>query len=279
MGEPAERPVQPGHRLHGDAHRPPPVRRDEHPAADRAAPVGSPGPDAAAGRRPAGDGPGPGQVPGGAVPRLRRFRPGPEDGVHRDGRRAGPGRYQPKTDPIVRIKAPAVVPIARVETPPANRPTRSAAVATSYQTRPTGSERGKEPILFPALVIGLGGTGLAAPRHLRRLVHDRFDRPTLPNLQFLFIDTDPKAAEDAVGRPATGRPVRRGSPVRPAPVAGGLPGPAGTGGHRHAAHPRNVGRAATHPRHARGPWTRPAGPGRTLRGRPRPPPGGPGRVH
>src|SRR3989442_9008268 len=33
-------------------------------------------------------------------------------------------------------------------------------------------------VLFPALVVGLGGTGLAVLRKLRQLVADRFGRPT-----------------------------------------------------------------------------------------------------
>jgi serine/threonine protein kinase len=116
-----------------------------------------------------------------------------------------PATSQPKTDPLLRPRAPAVVPHRRVETPPNfNRPSRSGSSSTGRSGRSSGSERGRDQVLFPALFVGLGGTGLAALRHLRRLIHDRYGRPTLPNLRWLYIDTDPKGAEGALaGPPAT----------------------------------------------------------------------------
>src|SRR5262249_38597756 len=90
---------------------------------------------------------------------------------------AVPGPSPPNTDPLLRPRAPAVVPQRRAETPPnLNRPSRFGSSAAGRSGRPAGSERGRDQVLFPALFIGLGGTGLAALRHLRRLIHDRYGR-------------------------------------------------------------------------------------------------------
>ncbi|HVK11102.1 MAG TPA: tubulin-like doman-containing protein [Gemmataceae bacterium] len=68
---------------------------------------------------------------------------------------------------------------------------------------PAPPERLGDGLLIPALVIGIGETGLATLRRLRRLVLDRFGAATLPHLRWLFVDTDPAAIEDAVtGSPA-----------------------------------------------------------------------------
>ena len=68
---------------------------------------------------------------------------------------------------------------------------------------PPPPERFGEGLLVPALVVGIGGTGLAMLRRLRRLILERFGVPTLPHLRWLYVDTDPAAVEDAVtGSPA-----------------------------------------------------------------------------
>jgi eukaryotic-like serine/threonine-protein kinase len=109
---------------------------------------------------------------------------------------------EPKTDPLLRHRAPAVVPTSRPDTPnSAKRQTRSS-TSGEFRTRPNGSERGRDPILFPVLVIGLGGTGLAALKDFRRLIHDRFGRPTVPNIRWLFVDTDPRTVEEALSGPS-----------------------------------------------------------------------------
>ena len=52
--------------------------------------------------------------------------------------------------------------------------------------------------LMPALVIGVGGVGLAVLRALRAAVRDRFGSPdAVPTLRFLYIDTDPTAVAEA----------------------------------------------------------------------------------
>jgi serine/threonine protein kinase len=61
-------------------------------------------------------------------------------------------------------------------------------------------ERTGDGLLFPALVVGLGRTGLECLRAVRQIVHDRFDSVArLPTLRFLFIDTDPDETTAAAG--------------------------------------------------------------------------------
>ena len=58
-------------------------------------------------------------------------------------------------------------------------------------------ERTGDGVLFPALVVAVGGLGRLAVEHLRRVIHDRYgtaDRT--PNVRTLLIDTDPAAAPD-----------------------------------------------------------------------------------
>ncbi len=63
-------------------------------------------------------------------------------------------------------------------------------------------ERSGDGLLFPALVVGLGRTGLEAMRALRQIVHDRFQSVArVPTLRFLFIDTDP---DDTTSAAASG---------------------------------------------------------------------------
>jgi hypothetical protein len=51
------------------------------------------------------------------------------------------------------------------------------------------SSNGKKPMLKPAIVIGLGGTGNQVVRRLKQLVYDQYgNTPTL--LNFLVVDTD-----------------------------------------------------------------------------------------
>jgi hypothetical protein len=57
------------------------------------------------------------------------------------------------------------------------------------------SNNGKKPMLKPAIVIGLGGTGNQVVRRLKKLVHNQYgDTPTL--LNFLVVDTDEDTFND-----------------------------------------------------------------------------------
>ncbi len=63
-------------------------------------------------------------------------------------------------------------------------------------------ERTGDGVLFPALVVAVGQTGLAVLRKLRQLVRDRFGGPdALPTLRYLYLDTDPDAAAAATQGP------------------------------------------------------------------------------
>jgi serine/threonine protein kinase len=58
--------------------------------------------------------------------------------------------------------------------------------------------------LFPALVIGLGLTGLGVLQQLRKEIRENFASPTsLPNLRLLYVDTDPDGPQLAT-RPGEG---------------------------------------------------------------------------
>ena len=55
-------------------------------------------------------------------------------------------------------------------------------------------EKTGEGVLVPALIVGVGATGLAVLRTLRRFVRERYgSTDALPHLRYLYIDTDPDA--------------------------------------------------------------------------------------
>ncbi len=57
-------------------------------------------------------------------------------------------------------------------------------------------------VLFPALVVGVGQTGLAVIQKLRQIIRDRFvTTETIPNVRFLYLDTDPETAAAALQGP------------------------------------------------------------------------------
>ena len=56
-------------------------------------------------------------------------------------------------------------------------------------------DKDEKPMLRPAIIIGLGGTGNQAVRRLKKLVHEQYgDTPTL--LNFLVVDTDEATFND-----------------------------------------------------------------------------------
>ena len=63
-------------------------------------------------------------------------------------------------------------------------------------------------MLFPALIVGVGQVGLTFVRTLRQLIADRFGKPTLPHLRWLYLDTDPAGGDAAVAAPAATAPSR-----------------------------------------------------------------------
>lgn len=59
-------------------------------------------------------------------------------------------------------------------------------------------ERTGTGVLMPALVIGLGGTGLTVLQRFRQCIHDRLvPEGKLPHIRTLYIDTDPESIAEA----------------------------------------------------------------------------------
>jgi serine/threonine protein kinase len=70
-------------------------------------------------------------------------------------------------------------------------------VNTSLKINPTRALFGTG-VLRPAMVIGLGRSGLAILKQLRGELNDQFGHPdNLPNVRLLYLDTDPEAIQSA----------------------------------------------------------------------------------
>jgi serine/threonine protein kinase len=142
----------------------------------------------------------------------------------------GSGRQAPASSPDIHIKP--VTPTRETATPGAETTERRAAdsrkslpalvtrggkaaqpgVLTTPKPRsktvPTGEvgksknvvERKGNGSLFPAVIVGIGGMGQGVIKGLRQLILDQYQKPTLPHLRWLFIDTDPAAVEAAVAQ-------------------------------------------------------------------------------
>jgi serine/threonine protein kinase len=63
-------------------------------------------------------------------------------------------------------------------------------------------EKDGDGVLFPALVVAIGQTGLEVLRRFRQMIRDRYGAPdALPTVRFLYLDTDPDAAAAATSDP------------------------------------------------------------------------------
>jgi eukaryotic-like serine/threonine-protein kinase len=113
---------------------------------------------------------------------------------------AGPTQLAP---PGERRSVPALVTPSSKLSQSSSHVRRVAESVAAPASRPPAAERTGEGVLFPALIIGVGRIGLSVLRSLRQLVSDRFGKPTLPNLRWLFLDTDPAAGEAAVASPTS----------------------------------------------------------------------------
>ena len=100
-----------------------------------------------------------------------------------------------------RVKTlPALItPRSKVWTPTSQHGLRitQAPIAEARRFEPP-KERTGNGTLVPALVVGIGGTGLAVLRAMRQQLTNSYGRPTLPHLRWLYIDTDPDSAESAL---------------------------------------------------------------------------------
>ncbi len=121
-------------------------------------------------------------------PKVREPRVEPTANGHVES----PIRTRPKSLPAL------VTPGSRVWSQAQTGSTRKpGSLATPLNRNDKPVERTGDGSLFPALVVGLGGTGAAVLRKLAQLIADRFGRPRLPHLQFLYVDTDPAAVQAA----------------------------------------------------------------------------------
>jgi serine/threonine protein kinase len=54
--------------------------------------------------------------------------------------------------------------------------------------------------LFPAIIVAVGGTGRAVVERVKQIVRDRYGDPDfVPNVRFLYVDTDPTVEEEGPG--------------------------------------------------------------------------------
>lgn len=122
-----------------------------------------------------------------------------------------PGAFDEDDAPVARAQ-PTAKPGSRDEDTHRLGPSRTrgpigdeSAAKTDQSLRPSDTDRSNlkatapvefkgTGILFPALVIGIGQTGLNVVQQVRGALHDRFGTvDLLPNIRLLAIDTDPDA--------------------------------------------------------------------------------------
>ncbi|HEX4607054.1 MAG TPA: protein kinase, partial [Urbifossiella sp.] len=132
--------------------------------------------------------------------------PAAKDQTPHPGGRPAPGSAVGPMPPLVTV-GPAGTVVPRLVTPAPSGAGPSPAITLHrpviVQTGRMHSlgiappEKTGDGVLFPALVIAVGGIGRLVAEHLRQVVKDRYGNPDrVPNLRFLSIDTDPEAAAD-----------------------------------------------------------------------------------
>ena len=225
-----QRPVQPGHRLPGTAHRPAAVQRQERPPAGPAAhatrsrscapcprPSGPSSPAPWPRTRPSAS---PTAWPSSApctppAPAHARQSVAPTPAGRQPAEDAWPTRWRTSSWSRCR-RATAIAPVDARRRPGPATPSAGRAVSQLGMTvaqPPTGALR-------PTLIIGLGGFGRRALLELRCRFLDRFgDLDKMPLFRFLYIDTDADAVKAAMrGSPEVALKPQRGLP--PAAAAG-----------------------------------------------------------
>jgi serine/threonine protein kinase len=125
----------------------------------------------------------------------------------------GPSRPAPSNTPLPSLVTPKLVtPQTASSGGPAPAITlQRPAVFQTGRMKTLGiapPEKTGSGVLFPALLIGIGQTGLSLLFSLRRLIRERYGRSdVLANLRFLFIDTDPETTSAASQGPDALRPA------------------------------------------------------------------------
>ena len=67
--------------------------------------------------------------------------------------------------------------------------------------------REENGVILPALIVGIGHSGMLAIRVMKRMIRERFGPEPLPHIRFLAIDTDPESASLAVSGKFAGDPL------------------------------------------------------------------------
>jgi hypothetical protein len=133
---------------------------------------------------------------GDLVRALRRGR-GPAPGIVPAG---GPGGETLDGSPSLDT-GPATVVLRKIkEAAPSAETKHDAAPSAETKNKPPPPEPLEvtgDGVLFPALVVGLGGVGLAVLRQLRTALHKRCGGATaLPHIHLLQLDSDPEALQE-----------------------------------------------------------------------------------
>jgi hypothetical protein len=149
---------------------------------------------------------------GSGTPLNGDVHPGPDAQTPGPGLHSTPGESLPRRVAVqTQMGGGPVLPVLP-PLPPLSDPARAKPLthlrAPVHQTallsklRVAPPERTGPGCLMPALVIGVGRTGLQVIRQFRAAVAERFG-PTavLPHLRCLFLDTDPETLESAVAGP------------------------------------------------------------------------------
>jgi serine/threonine protein kinase len=76
---------------------------------------------------------------------------------------------------------------------------------TALVDLPPPDSTGHDPRMTPTLVLGIGGSAARVLSHFRRMTHDRYGAGSkLPAVQFLLLDTDPRALTETARRDESG---------------------------------------------------------------------------
>jgi hypothetical protein len=142
--------------------------------------------------------------PGDREPIARALSKKPEDRHASCGELVRALRGAPAKD-LAATPTVQVTGTAHLNTPPQNAPATTVRIAEPAPAVPERPEVTGDGVLFPALVIGLGGVGLAVVRQLRKALHKRCGPPShWPHIRLLQIDTDAAAHDQAAqGEPET----------------------------------------------------------------------------